>query len=99
MTAGTVLVLAYWAFFTIRKGFAPKLAKRQRANDFDRVVSKDEATKQAARRMRPVLSAASGTLRVIGWVETALLVLIAGWVLFLVGALITGTFVFFGYPV
>lgn len=69
MTAGSVIVLAFWVIFTVRKHFTPKLA------------------------------AARWALRVAGWAENVLAVLMIAWLAFLLGAILTGTFFVFGYPV
>lgn len=35
MTAGTLLCVLYWALFTIRRGFSPRLAAAVKANAYD----------------------------------------------------------------
>ena len=35
MTAGSVIVLAFWVIFTVRKHFTPKLAAAEKANTYD----------------------------------------------------------------
>lgn len=98
MTAGTLIVLVYWVIFTIRKGFTPKLAVATKANAFD-LNRNDPDAKKAAERKRGPLTAAKWALRVAGWAETVLLVLLIVWLAFLIGALISGTTFLFGYPV
>lgn len=98
MTAGTLMVIVYWVIFTIRKGFTPKLAAATKANAYDLNRNAPEAKKAAERKHGP-LTAAKWALRVAGWVETALLVLLIAWMAFLIGALLTGTVFVFGYPV
>lgn len=98
MTAGTLITIVYWVIFTIRKGFLPKLAAATKANAYD-LNRNDPDAQKAAQRKRGPLTAAKWALRVAGWVETALLVLLVAWLAFLIGALLTGGFVVFGYPV
>lgn len=98
MTAGTLMVVVYWVIFTIRKGFTPKLAAATKANTYDLNGNNPDA-KKAAERKRGPLTAAKWALRVAGWVETGLLVLLVAWLVFLIGALISGTMFLFGYPV
>lgn len=98
MTAGALMVIVYWVIYTIRKGFAPKLAAAIKANTYDMNRNAPDA-KKAAERKRGPLTAAKWALRVAGWVEIALLVLLIAWLVYLIGALITGTFIIFGNPV
>lgn len=98
MTIGTIAVIAYWVIFTIRKGFTPKLAAATKANTYD-LNRNDTDAQKAAQRKRGPLTAAKWALRVAGWAETALLVLLIAWLAFMIGALMTGTLVLFGYPV
>ena len=55
--------------------------------------------KRAAQRRRGPLAAARWALRVAGWAENVLAVLMIAWLGFLLGAILTGTFFVFGYPV
>ena len=98
MTTGTLLCVLYWVLFTIRRGFSPRLAAAVKANAYDLNRGNPE-TQKAAQRKRGPLAAAKWALRIAGWGETAVLILLAAWVFFLTGALITGTFIVFGYPV
>lgn len=98
MTAGTLMLIVYWVIFTVRKGFTPKLAAATKANAYDLNGSNLDA-KKAAERKRGPLVAAKWALRIAGWAETTLLVLLIAWLAFLIGALMTGTVVVFGYPV
>lgn len=47
----------------------------------------------------PKVTAAKWALRIAGWAENVLAVLMIVWLAFLIGALITGTTFVFGYPV
>lgn len=98
MTAGSVIVLAFWVIFTVRKHFTPKLAAAEKANTYDLNRDNPEA-KRAAQRRRGPLAAARWALRVAGWAENVLAVLMIAWLAFLLGAILTGTFFVFGYPV
>lgn len=75
MTAGSVIVLAFWVIFTVRKHFTPKLAVAEKANTYDLNRDNPEA-KRAAQRRRGPLAAARWALRVAGWAENVLAVLI-----------------------
>lgn len=98
MTAGSVIVLAFWVIFTVRKHFTPKLAAAKKANTYDLNRDNPEAKRAAQRRCGP-LAAARWALRVAGWAENVLAVLMIAWLAFLLGAILTGTFFVFGYPV
>lgn len=83
---------------TVRKHFTPKLAAATKANTYD-LNRGDPEAKRAAQRRRGPLIAAKWALRAADWAETALVVLLAAWLFFLIGAVLTGTLVVFGYPV
>lgn len=46
MTAGSVIVLAFWVIFTVRKHFTPKLAAAEKANTYD--LNRDNPEPQTA---------------------------------------------------
>ena len=98
MNAGILLMIAYWVIFTVRKHFTPKLAAATKANTYD-LNRGDPEAKRAAQRRRGPLAAARWALRVAGWAENVLAVLMIAWLAFLLGAILTGTFFVFGYPV
>lgn len=98
MSLGALLILVYWAVFTLRRGFSPKVLQRTKAAKYDINHGDDEA-QEAARRILKPLKVATWALRVGGWAENILLSLVMIWLLYLVGALIAGSFVVFGYPV
>lgn len=98
MTIGIIAVITYWVIFTIRKGFTPKLAAAVKANKYD-LNRNDQQAKETAERRRGPLTAAKWALRIAGWAENALLFLMIAWLVFLIGALMTGTFVVLGHPV
>lgn len=98
MTVGMLLTVIYWVIFTIRKGFTPKLATATKANTYD-LNRNDEEAKKAAQRKRTPLAAAKWLLRIAGWIENTLLVLLIAWIAYLIGALLTGSIIVFGYPV
>lgn len=67
--------------------------------EYIRLNRGDPEAKRAAQRRRGPLIAAKWALRAADWAETALVVLLAAWLFFLIGAVLTGTLVVFGYPV
>ena len=105
MNAGILLMIAYWVIFTVRKHFTPKLAAAEKANTYDLNRDNPEAKRAAQRRRGPLAAArwalrvAGWALRVAGWAENVLAVLMIAWLAFLLGAILTGTFFVFGYPV
>lgn len=98
MSVGMLMTVVYWVIFTIRKGFSPKLAAATKANTYD-LNRDDPDAKRAAQRKRGPLTAAKWALRVAGWMETVLLALMVMWLVYLVGAVLTGSFFLLGYPV
>lgn len=54
MTAGSVIVLAFWVIFTVRKHFTPKLAAAEKANTYDLNRDNPEAKRAAQRRRGPL---------------------------------------------
>lgn len=98
MNAGILMVAVYWVIFTVRRHFAPKVAGAIKANAYDMNRAAPDEAKAIARKRKP-LTAAKWVLRVAGWAENALAVLMIAWLAFLIGALITGTTFIFGYPV
>lgn len=98
MRIGSAMVILYWIIYTIRKGFLPKLNLRLKENIYDRKGSNEEA-KKAAERLYYPLKVAEWLLRIAGWVETGLLIALIAWLIFLIGAIITGSFIVLGYPV
>ena len=51
MTAGSVIVLAFWVIFTVRKHFTPKLAAAEKANTYD--LNRDNPGSEAGRTAPP----------------------------------------------
>lgn len=98
MNAGFLLVVVYWVIFTARKHFTPKVTAAIKANAYDMNRATPDEAKGIARKGKP-LTAAKWALRVAGWIENALAVLMIAWLIFLIGAILTGTVVVFGYPV
>lgn len=97
MNAGFLLVVVYWAIFTARKHFAPKVTAAIKANAYDMNRATTDEAKSIARK-RKLLTVAKWALRVAGWIENALAALVIAWLVFLIGAILTGTVVVFGYP-
>lgn len=98
MNAGFLLVVVYWVIFTARRHFTPKVTAAIKANAYDMNRATPDEAKDIARKGKP-LTAAKWALRVAGWIENALAVLMIAWLIFLIGAILTGTVVVFGYPV
>ena len=98
MNAGILTVAVYWVIFTVRKHFTPKVTAVIKANAYDLNRATPDEAKAIARKRKP-LTAAKWALRVAGWAENVLAVLMIAWLVFLIGALITGTTFVFGYPV
>ena len=98
MTIVSIVIVLYWAIFTARKGFTPKLTLRLKANAYDRKGSNEEAKKTAERQYYP-LKAAEWILKIAGWTENVLLVALIAWIIYLIGAIMTGGTVILGYPV
>lgn len=98
MTAGTLIVCVYWVIFTVRKHYTPHIAAAERANVYD-LHHTDPEVRKAAQGKRGGISAAKWALRIAGWVENVLVVLMLAWLVFVIGALLTGTVIVFGYPV
>ena len=58
----------------------------------------DPEAKRAAQRKRGPLTAAKWALRATGWLENIVIALVLAWLVFIVGAVLTGTVVVFGKP-
>jgi hypothetical protein len=96
MRIGSIVVFLYWAIFTIRMGFTPKLASSLEANAYDRNGRNEEAKKTAQRWYYP-LKAAKWILKIVKWIETVLLVLLIAVVFYVLGAIMIGVVVVPGY--
>ena len=102
MTLGTILLLAYWGFWTVQAGFKTRHARKTKELQHETKLaagSENEARIKKAARLTSLMRFCGGVLRVVGWVETALLIFIAIWLVYLIGAVIAGSFILFGYPV
>ena len=102
MAFGSILILTFWAFFTLRAGFKPKHMKKIREALYEKKFAakgEDEARKKRAEWFYKIMKLCGVLLEIVGWIEIVLLILIAVWIFFLIGAVITGTFVIFGYPI
>ena len=98
MNAGFLITTVYWVIFTVRKHFTPKVTAAIKANAYDLNRATPDEAQPAAKKGKP-LTAAKWALRIAGWAENVLAVLMIVWLAFLIGALITGTTFVFGYPV
>ena len=97
MNAGIILVAVYWAIFTVKRHFTPRLTAAIKANTYD-LNRNDPEAKRAAQRKRGPLTAAKLALRATGWLENIVIALVMAWLVFIVGAVLTGTVVVFGKP-
>lgn len=98
MNAGLLITTVYWVIFTARKHFTPKVTAAIKANAYDMNRANPDEAQAIARKGKP-LKAAKWALRIAGWAENVLAVLMIVWLAFLIGALITETTFVFGYPV
>ena len=97
MRAGAILIVVYWAIYTVKKHFTPRLTAAIKANTYD-LNRNDPEAKRAAQRKRGPLTAAKWALRATGWFENIVIALVMAWLVFIVGAVLTGTVVVFGKP-
>ena len=97
MRAGAILIVVYWAIFTVKRHFTPRLTAAIKANTYD-LNRNDPEAKRAAQRKRGPLAAAKWALRATGWLENIVIALVLAWLVFIVGAVLTGTVVVFGKP-
>ena len=97
MRAGAILIVVYWAIFTVKRHFTPRLTAAIKANTYD-LNRNDPEAKRAAQRKRGPLTAAKWALRATGGVENIVIALVMAWLVFIVGAVLTGTVVVFGKP-
>ena len=95
MNAGIILVAVYWAIFTVKRHFTPRLTAAIKANTYD-LNRNDPEAKRAAQRKRGPLTAAKWALRATGWLENIVIALVMAWLVFIVGAVLPGTVVVFG---
>lgn len=99
MNAGILLLLAYWVIFTARRHFTPKVSAAIKAETYNVNVAKGPNSAQRHTRRLACWTVAKWALRVAGWAENILVVLAVAWLVYLIGAVLTGTVVVFGYPV
>ena len=97
MRAGILLIVLYWALFTIRAGLQPKVAAEVKAATYDMKRASGLEKLEHTRRLQ-CWTVAKWALRVCGWAENVLLGVVILWVAFLLGAVLTGTVIVFGYP-
>lgn len=96
MRAGILLIVLYWALFTIRAGLQPKVAAEVKAATYDMKRASGLEKLEHTRRLQ-CWTVAKWALRVCGWAENVLLGVVILWVAFLLGAVLTGTVIVFGY--
>lgn len=98
MRLGTLLLLLYWVLFTARRGWEPKVNQRIHAKEFDLKQCTPDELEETRRGLRS-LQAARGALRVAGWAEIALLVVLTAYFFWVIGALIFGIVVTLHVPI
>ncbi|SHJ74958.1 hypothetical protein [Tepidibacter formicigenes] len=98
MTIGNIVVILYWVIFTIRRGIEPKINLRIRANAYDINRSGGKERKVVEYLYYP-LQVAKWLLKLAGWIENILLVALIAWLIYFIGAIMTGNMVMLGYSV
>ena len=99
MNAGFLITTVFWVVYTLRKHFGPKVAAGIKAETYNVNVSKNPQTVKLHVRRLNLWTAAKWALRVAGWAENLLAALMIVWLVYLFGAIITGTVVVLGHPV
>ena len=72
MRAGILLIVLYWALFTIREGLQPKVAAEVKAATYDMKRASGLEKLEHTRRLQ-YWTVAKWALRVCGWTENVLL--------------------------
>lgn len=72
MRAGILLIVLYWALFTIREGLQPKVAAEVKAATYDMKRASGLEKLEHTRRLQ-CWTVAKWALRVCGWAENVLL--------------------------
>lgn len=98
MNLGVTLVFFYWTTSVTINELQPKVAQMEKANVFDRKSINEEIRKYGEKKHRAV-KVAKGILKALKVIKLFLFVLVSAEVLFLLGAIITGSFFVLGYPV
>ena len=102
MTIGQILIILYWVIFTLRHGFKDYLHKRAAQNAHERRLSKraqDESRIEAAEHELKKIKRLLRVLKAMGWIQSALLILAAAWLVLFLTSIIKGGFVLLGFPV
>ena len=89
MRAGILLIVLYWALFTIRAGLQPKVAAEVKAATYDMKRASGLEKLEHTRRLQ-CWTVAKWALRVCGWAENVLLGVVILWVAFLLDENIRG---------
>ncbi|MCI8935198.1 MAG: hypothetical protein HFE80_11980 [Clostridiaceae bacterium] len=95
MRIAAVFVVLYWVLFTITKEFGPRVSRAERAARYDLNNGPEEQQKKARRAVLRV-KAGKAALRVAGWLKFTAAVFLVAWLVWLIGALMAGTYVIFG---
>lgn len=98
MKLGVMLVFFYWTTGAAIRELQPKVTQMEKANVFDRKSMNEEIRKCGEKKHRDV-KMANAILKALKVIKLILFVLVGAEVLFLLGAIITGSFFVLGYPV
>lgn len=99
MNVGILLLMAYWVIYTAQRHFTPKVSAEIMVETYNVNVAKGAHSVQRHKRRLACWTVAKWALRVAGWVKNVLAVLMLAWLVYLIGAVLTGSFVLLGYPV
>lgn len=98
MTIGGAVMILYWTVFILRRGFEVKVSRKAKSNAYDISNGVGKERKMAEWLYYP-LQGAKGLLMIAKWLEIALLIALLAWLVFFIGAIMTGGIVIFGKPV
>ena len=94
MRIAVVIVVLYWVLYTITTEFGPRVSRAERAARYDLNNGPDEQ-REKARRAVLRIKIEKAALRVAGWLKLSAAVVLCAWLVWLIGALMAGTYVIF----
>lgn len=98
MRLGFALIFLYWVAEAAVKVGRPKVAQLEKANVYDRKSINDEIRNYGEKKYRNV-KVAKRALEAMVIIKTVLFILVAAYTLFLIGAIISGSFFVLGYQI
>lgn len=98
MRLGFILLFLYWVAEAVVRAGRPKVAQMEKANVYDRKSINDEIRKYGEKKYRNV-KVAKRALKAMVIIKIILFVLVAAYTLFLIGAIISGSFFVLGYRI